>query len=253
VLESYKNSISLHQAIGQYLGVDKFQMGRVHQTLSGEMVRSKSEVIIADKLTRYQIPFEYEKRLEAGGYGFWPDFTIKVGDQTYYWEHLGLLDLEQYRQNWAIKKAWYDQYFPGQLLITEEGSTVSQSAELLIKKHLLKDTEEAEPSVEGVVDQKKANITSVKVWTEGKTDWKHLKAAFTRLKADGLFTNLEIQFQENIEEMGDKDLLNSCRLYSHDQHQMPIFFLFDRDVPDTISKVKDTGQDYKHWENEFTR
>src|SRR5262249_49591169 len=48
LLASFTGSVDLHQEIGHYLGVDRFQLGRIHQTLSGDMVRSKSEVIIAN-------------------------------------------------------------------------------------------------------------------------------------------------------------------------------------------------------------
>ncbi len=39
-----------HQEIHLYLGVYKFALGRIHKTLSGDWVRSKSEVIIANLL-----------------------------------------------------------------------------------------------------------------------------------------------------------------------------------------------------------
>ena len=261
VLEKFTNSINLHQDIGRYLGVDKFQMDRIYQTVSGEMVRSKSEVIITDLLAMYNIPFKYEERLEAGGYGFWPDFTIKTAKKVYYWEHLGRLDLEQYRQNWVIKKAWYEEYFPGQLITTEEGSTLSQTAENLIKTYLLSASDK-KPG-KGIPKEKLGpdkkfdpgstnaiqNIVSVNLWTEGRTDWKHIKAAFTRLKAMGHFPGLAIEFSEDEDDMGDKELLNSCRTWSRRKNPMPIFLVFDRDVPSTLKNVVDENKDYKFWGN----
>ena len=251
LLESFSNSINLHQAIGRYLEVDKFQLGRIHQTISGQMVRSKSEVIIANLLTQYNIPFAYEKILEANNVRFSPDFTIKVKDKTYYWEHLGMLDLEQYRQNWAIKKAWYDQYFSGQLLVTEEGSTISQSAELIIRK-LLRIDEEAHRKKPEKPQETGSNMTKViNVWTEGPTDWKHLKAAFIRLKAEGKFPNLDINFHEFEDDMGDKDLLTHCRVLSKtDTHTIPYVCVFDRDVSDTVNKATAQGTNYKDWGNQ---
>lgn len=53
----------------------------VHETLNGIFVRSKSEVIIANTMTYYQIPFHYEERLEFAGQPgkyFYPDFHIKL-------------------------------------------------------------------------------------------------------------------------------------------------------------------------------
>jgi len=246
ILDGFTNSISLHQEIGKYLGVDKFQLDRIYQTISGEMVRSKSEVIIADLLTSRHIAFEYEKRLEAEGIGFTPDFTISIDRKTYYWEHLGRLDLEQYRQNWAIKKAWYDSNFPGQLITTEEGSTISRSSEDIINS-LLANSGIPETILTSDTVGTGRTTRTIKVWTEGKTDWKHIKAAFNRLKTEGHYQNLEILFQETEEDMGDKELLNTCKAFSRGTQNIPQVFVFDRDVPDIIQKVIDNQEDYKNW------
>ena len=97
------------------------------------MLRSKSEVIIANLLHERGIPFRYELPLSApDGTLRLPDFTIAVRGRTYYWEHLGLLDQSQYADAWKQKKAWYDKWFPGQLLTTEEGAHLSKSASELI-------------------------------------------------------------------------------------------------------------------------
>jgi ATP-dependent DNA helicase RecQ len=105
LLGEYSDSQHLHQEIGLYLGVDKFKLGRIYQTLSGHMVRSKSEVIIANILFERKIPFEYEAELLVDAEQFSPDFTIKWKGKTYYWEHLGLLEQEQYKSEWEIKQA----------------------------------------------------------------------------------------------------------------------------------------------------
>lgn len=66
----------------------------VHRTLSGLLVRSKSESIIASSLSRSNIPFRYECALTLNEQTFYPDFTILHPRtlQTYYFEHLGMLD-----------------------------------------------------------------------------------------------------------------------------------------------------------------
>ncbi|MCB9423192.1 MAG: ATP-dependent DNA helicase RecQ [Ardenticatenaceae bacterium] len=135
LLEGYTNSSEFHQQIGEYLGIDKFSRQRIHQTLSGDFVRSKSEVIVANILFQSGIPFTYEQRLYApDGSHRLPDFTIRWNGKTFYWEHLGMLDLDDYAQEWALKKAWYEANFPGCLLTTEESSTLSQETKLLIAK-----------------------------------------------------------------------------------------------------------------------
>ena len=78
-------------------------------TRKGIAVRSNSEVIIADLLYSKQIDFEYERPLDLGGDRKLPDFTITDGDtgESYYWEHLGMLQRPSYRKKWEAKKAWY--------------------------------------------------------------------------------------------------------------------------------------------------
>lgn len=136
ILESYTNTFEFHQRIGEYLGIDKFSRGRIHETLSGDYVRSKSEVIIANILYQGGIPFSYELPLTTpdGAY-FLPDFTINWKGKTYYWEHLGLLDHEDYEMEWEFKKRFYEQHFPKQLITTQESSTLSQEAKLIIGSH----------------------------------------------------------------------------------------------------------------------
>ena len=105
-------------------------------TLSEYFVRSKSEVIIANMLVSEEVPFVYEEPLYApDGTMFLPDFTVKFRGETYYWEHVGRLDLPDYRAHWEIKEKWYEKHFPGRLLITYEGKDLSIAAMDIIKGH----------------------------------------------------------------------------------------------------------------------
>ena len=72
------------------------------KTISGNPVRSKSEVIIDTLLYVNKIPYRYECALKLGRRIFYPDFTIKhpKTGKIYYWEHFGMMDEEEY-----IKKA----------------------------------------------------------------------------------------------------------------------------------------------------
>lgn len=134
LLEGYTNTFEFHQAIGEYLGIDKFSRDRIHETLSGDYVRSKSEVIIANILFQSQIPFTYELPLAMPDCAFFrPDFTIAWKGKTYYWEHLGMLDVEDYRMEWEYKKGYYERYFPSQLITTQETSTLSQETRQIIQ------------------------------------------------------------------------------------------------------------------------
>jgi hypothetical protein len=76
-----------------------------YETQRGEKVRSKSEVIIADTLYFAGIPYHYEKPLQLGKRIIYPDFTV-LNVRTrkeYYWEHLGMLDNEDYLDK-ALRK-----------------------------------------------------------------------------------------------------------------------------------------------------
>ena len=99
--------------------------GKIHRTLTNLMVRSKSEVIIANMLADRNIPFTYEMPLYApDGTMYLPDFTINIRGEQWYWEHLGMLSKPSYRIHWEKKKAWYEKHGFAQNLITtseEEG------------------------------------------------------------------------------------------------------------------------------------
>ena len=85
------------------------QEGLIHRTSKGLAVRSKSEVIIAEALGYADIHFEYEKPLTIGGTTRYPDFTIEdeISGRIVYWEHLGMLERDDYRRSWEKKLAWY--------------------------------------------------------------------------------------------------------------------------------------------------
>jgi len=84
--------------------------GLIHRTERGDLVRSKSELVIADKLQARGIDYAYEQPLLlADGRVRYPDFTIAdpARGVTYYWEHLELLDDPSYRSRWERKRAEY--------------------------------------------------------------------------------------------------------------------------------------------------
>lgn len=105
-------------------------------TLSEYFVRSKSEVIIANMLSQQGIPFVYEEPLYADdGSMYLPDFTVKFRGETYYWEHVGMLDKPDYRAHWEKKEKWYKKNFPGKLLVTYEDKDLSTNAMKIITEY----------------------------------------------------------------------------------------------------------------------
>ena len=109
---------------------------KVLSTLSEYFVRSKSEVIIANMLTEAGIEFKYEEPLyDDNGKMYLPDFTVKFRGEDYYWEHVGRLDLPDYKAHWEKKEKWYNENFPGRLLVTYETPDLSNKAKEIIETH----------------------------------------------------------------------------------------------------------------------
>jgi len=65
---------------------------------------------------------EYERELPLKGksYTIHPDFTIEVNGGTYYWEHLGILDIRDYYEDWAKRKQDYIENGYYETLITTD-------------------------------------------------------------------------------------------------------------------------------------
>ena len=111
-----------------------YEEGKIHEALAGCMVRSKSEVIIANLLTTAKIPFRYEVPLFApDGTMYLPDFTIDWRGRKFFWEHLGMLDKPEYKKKWGQKKQWYAQHFPDALLTTQESPKLGMASQKLIQ------------------------------------------------------------------------------------------------------------------------
>jgi len=105
----------------------------IHRTRNGVMVRSKSEVIVADTLTSLGISYEYEQKLSSVSdpRDFrLPDFTVSYEGDTFYWEHLGMLSVPSYREQWERKRNWYEKngYF-SRVITSEDGLDGSIDAE----------------------------------------------------------------------------------------------------------------------------
>ena len=136
LFDNFDGSISMHQEIGRYLGVNKHLLNKIHKTESGIWVRSKSEVIIANILYRSNIDFQYEEKLYYNETQWKePDFTLRYNGKVWYWEHLGLLGDEQYNENWQEKKQIFkDLGLFDNVITTKESAVLSNQANELIKR-----------------------------------------------------------------------------------------------------------------------
>jgi hypothetical protein len=134
------------------VGGQFFEDRLIHRTRRGELVRSKSEVIVADRLADMNIDYLYEKELTIDGVSKFPDFTIKDAESgtTFFWEHCGMLHDPEYKARWDQKLIWYRKHgiLPydegggenGTLIVTRDnvqGGISSQDIEAVIRTAIL--------------------------------------------------------------------------------------------------------------------
>lgn len=120
-------------------------------TVKGEYVKSKSELIIADRLERAGVPYHYEADLpvaeeKLGQFFVWhPDFKVlntRTGKE-YWWEHFGRMDNPDYFSTCNYKLMVYamNSIFPGDnLIVTMETSKTQLNSEYVdaLIEHYLK-------------------------------------------------------------------------------------------------------------------
>jgi len=93
----------------------------IHRTEKGHLVRSKSELVIANMLFQLGIPYEYERICDGESGRLRPDFSFVTADgNLIIWEHLGMLSQLGYRQGWEWKRGWYEKngFIDGETLFT---------------------------------------------------------------------------------------------------------------------------------------
>lgn len=82
---------------------------KIHLTSKGLAVRSKSELILAEKYYEFKVPFRYEQILRIGKYTLAPDFTLLAASgKIYYWEHCGLTGNPVYMKKHKWKMDVYE-------------------------------------------------------------------------------------------------------------------------------------------------
>ena len=92
-----------------------------YETNGGTLVRTKSELMIANLLDELQIPYRYEIPIKIGGKVRYPDFTIMdpFTGNIIIWEHFGALHLEGYEKgmNKKMKEYFIHGFRPFETLI----------------------------------------------------------------------------------------------------------------------------------------
>lgn len=123
-----------------YQPLRKYAESANYLTEQGEYVRSKSELMIADRLYHAGIPYKYECPLECSPElhadlgrktsRFYPDFTIYLPEQEkeLYWEHFGLMSDADYLAHAIAKLSFYQRVGllqSGQLILTFEAQSTN--------------------------------------------------------------------------------------------------------------------------------
>ena len=102
----------------------------VFVTRRGEHVRSKSELMIANRLSELNIPYKYECPLIlSDGRTIYPDFTVWNAwkRREVYWEHRGMMDNQEYANHTVQRIKDYRRegiYLGENLIVTEETSAI---------------------------------------------------------------------------------------------------------------------------------
>jgi ATP-dependent exoDNAse (exonuclease V) alpha subunit len=109
----------------------------IHRTEKGHLVRSKSELVIANMLFQLGIHYEYERVCEGTTVPgrLRPDFSFVTADgDLIIWEHLGMLSRPDYKRGWDWKREWYARngFVEGKTLFisTEDAKTGLDSVRL---------------------------------------------------------------------------------------------------------------------------
>lgn len=114
-----------------------FDAARLFEPEAGVRVKSKIEYMIYSRLVRArdagQLSFAYEEPRDLPFDGrnvkVRPDFTVQVGDRTFYWEHLGMLDRQDYARDWRERRRAYQAAgLETTLLTTDDAAGVSAEA-----------------------------------------------------------------------------------------------------------------------------
>ena len=118
---NYQQPIQLKEnateELSSYSDISKSAFTGRYKTKTGAIVRSKSEKIIADFLEDHGYRFRYEKTILLGKNQLRPDFYLP--ECNLYIEHLGLLNDDEYRNDWKWRESLYKKYNLNYIITTE--------------------------------------------------------------------------------------------------------------------------------------
>jgi RNA-directed DNA polymerase len=95
------------------------------------------------------------------------------------------------------------------------------------------------------------DLRELHVWTEGKTDWKHLEAALRALREEGQFVGLPVEFDKDETTRGWSVLLDQCEHVAKVKPKQRLeVFIFDRDVAECVKRAAGENGRCKNWGND---
>lgn len=127
-------------------GTNTFPEEGKYLTARGELVRSKSEKILADMFEKFDIPYVYESQIVLpNGKCLYPDFALlnMRTRKTIYWEHFGLITDGDYARHALLKINQFDKMgieVGKELVISMESNEIPldiKQIEKKIKEYLL--------------------------------------------------------------------------------------------------------------------
>ncbi len=102
-------------------------------------------------------------------------------------------------------------------------------------------------SVDSNINRAKMENADALIFTEGKSDWKHLKRA-----ADALDIKTKLLFWVAEDSVGSNDLYKMCEHYARIPQPKKMIFMFDRDEEAIIKKLQlkeNNGEGFQFWGN----
>lgn len=133
----------------------------IHQATDGKMLRSKSELLIYQRLLDKKLNPIYEKKLNIKEVEKLPDFTIENVEtgEIYYWEHCGMLFDEEYKHRWEEKYQWY---IENKILPFEQGG--GENGTLIISED--KGIRVQDGSIKGAISYKEIDEIIMKIFNK---------------------------------------------------------------------------------------
>lgn len=167
------------------------------------------------------------------------DSNNKDTNQIIMTTHSPFIIHNEYRKNDKVLILKKDDY--GQVVLDDNG-----------KYYGWKDKEIVEQAfnIDWIIkDAKKHNNNKTVIITEGKTDWMHMKHAYNKLVALGEIEELNIEFLEYQNSLGDSRLYQLYEHISMLNNENKFICIFDRDKKEFVNKVTNGEKNYKYNKN----